>query len=118
MRRIDELHLERPFAGARMLRDFLGREGIAVGRPHVATELRGKVSDGVNQAADFILAASSIPSLNFTPSMTFDNWFWPRNRRQVFDASITSLNTMRRALSCESAPFMRTVRCLTVANTL
>ena len=24
MRRIDELHLERPFAGARMLRDFLG----------------------------------------------------------------------------------------------
>jgi putative transposase len=32
MRRIDELHLERPFAGARMLRDFLGREGIAVGR--------------------------------------------------------------------------------------
>jgi shikimate 5-dehydrogenase len=38
-------------------------------------ELRGKVGDGVNQAADFILAASSIPSLNFTPSMTFDNWF-------------------------------------------
>ena len=31
MRRIDELHLERPFAGARMLRDFLIREGVAVG---------------------------------------------------------------------------------------
>ncbi len=39
MRRIDELHLERPFAGARMLRDFLGREGIAVGRRHVATRM-------------------------------------------------------------------------------
>ena len=25
MRRIDELHLEHPFAGARMLRDLLGR---------------------------------------------------------------------------------------------
>ena len=25
MRRIDELHLERPFAGSRMLRDFLER---------------------------------------------------------------------------------------------
>jgi putative transposase len=40
MRRIDELHLERPFAGARMLRDFLGREGIAVGRRHVATLMK------------------------------------------------------------------------------
>ena len=37
MRRIDELHLERPFAGSRMLRDFLQREGVAVGRRHVAT---------------------------------------------------------------------------------
>ena len=40
MRRIDELHLERPFAGAPMLRDFLGREGIAVGRRHVATLMK------------------------------------------------------------------------------
>ncbi len=37
MRRIDELHLEHPFAGARMLRDLLGREGVKVGRKHVAT---------------------------------------------------------------------------------
>ena len=27
MRRFDELHLNYPFAGARMLRDMLGREG-------------------------------------------------------------------------------------------
>jgi putative transposase len=40
MRRIDELHLERPFAGARMLRDFLSREGILVGRRHVATLMK------------------------------------------------------------------------------
>ena len=40
MRRIDELHLERPFAGARMLRDFLDREGITVGRRHVATLMK------------------------------------------------------------------------------
>ena len=40
MRWIDELHLERPFAGARMLRDFLGREGLAVGRRHVATLMK------------------------------------------------------------------------------
>jgi putative transposase len=40
MRRMDELHLERPFAGARMLRDFLGREGLAVGRRHVGTLMK------------------------------------------------------------------------------
>jgi len=37
MKRIDALHLEHPFAGSRMLRDLLGREGIEVGRRHVAT---------------------------------------------------------------------------------
>lgn len=40
MRRIDELHLEPPFAGARMLRDLLRREGFVVGRKHVATLMR------------------------------------------------------------------------------
>ena len=37
MRRIDELHLNFPFAGARMLRDLLKLEGFAVGRKHVRT---------------------------------------------------------------------------------
>ena len=32
MRRIDELHLEYPFAGARMLRDLLALAGVAVGK--------------------------------------------------------------------------------------
>ena len=41
MRRIDELHLSRPFAGSRMLRDMLNREGFDVGRRHVATLMRG-----------------------------------------------------------------------------
>jgi putative transposase len=40
MRRIDELHLERPFAGARMLRDMLRREGWQIGRKHVATLMK------------------------------------------------------------------------------
>lgn len=39
-RRIDELHLEHPYAGARMLRDMLKQEGIEVGRKHVATLMR------------------------------------------------------------------------------
>ena len=40
MRRIDELHLEHPFAGSRMLRDLLRLQGIAVGRRHVSTLMR------------------------------------------------------------------------------
>jgi putative transposase len=37
MRRIDELHLEFPFAGARMLRRLLAADGSKVGRRHVKT---------------------------------------------------------------------------------
>jgi len=40
MRRIDELHLELPFAGARMLRDLLRGEGLQVGRKHMTTLMR------------------------------------------------------------------------------
>jgi putative transposase len=40
MRRIDELHLEYPFAGARMLRDMVQREGFLIGRRHMSTLMR------------------------------------------------------------------------------
>jgi putative transposase len=40
MRRIDELHLNYPFAGSRMLRDLLRSEGVAIGRQRVATMMR------------------------------------------------------------------------------
>jgi putative transposase len=40
MRQMDELHLEHPFIGARMLRDQLNLEGIAVGRRHVGTLMK------------------------------------------------------------------------------
>lgn len=40
MRRLDELHLDFPFAGARMLRAPLQREGMSVGRRHVATRMK------------------------------------------------------------------------------
>ncbi len=39
-RRIDELHLEHPFMGARMLQDQLNRAGYAVGRRHVGTLMK------------------------------------------------------------------------------
>ncbi len=40
MRRMDELHLEYPFAGSRMLRDLLNAEGLGIGRLHVATLMK------------------------------------------------------------------------------
>ena len=40
MRRIDELPLQWPFMGARMLRDQLGQQGMHVGRRQVATLMR------------------------------------------------------------------------------
>ena len=40
MRRLDELHLEFPFAGSRMLRALLVAEGSKVGRRHVKTLMK------------------------------------------------------------------------------
>jgi putative transposase len=40
MRQIDELHLNYPFAGSRMLRDLLGQQGLEVGRRHIRTLMR------------------------------------------------------------------------------
>ena len=40
MRRIDELHLDHPFAGSRMLRDLLDGEGVEIGRQRVITMMR------------------------------------------------------------------------------
>jgi putative transposase len=40
MRRIDELHLQYPFADSRMLRDILQLSGVAIGRKHVAILMR------------------------------------------------------------------------------
>lgn len=39
-RRMDAMHVEHPFAGARTLRDWLLRKGHAVGRKHVAALMR------------------------------------------------------------------------------
>ena len=40
MKRMDRLHLDYPFAGARMLRDMLRLEGFTVGRTHIGTVMR------------------------------------------------------------------------------
>jgi putative transposase len=39
-RLLDELHLDYPFAGARMLRGLLGRQGVSIACRHVATLIK------------------------------------------------------------------------------
>ena len=48
MRKLDELHLEHPFMGARMLRDQLARQGIYAGRRHIRTLM---LKMGIGEAA-------------------------------------------------------------------
>jgi putative transposase len=40
MRKIDELHLNYPFAGSRMLRDLLRQQGLDVGRLRIGTLMK------------------------------------------------------------------------------
>ena len=40
MRRIDELHMDYPFAGSRMMKGLLRQEGFTAGRLHVATLMK------------------------------------------------------------------------------
>jgi len=54
MRRIDELHLEHPFAGSRMMRDFLKGEGHFIGRKHVATLMRAMGVEALHRKARYL----------------------------------------------------------------
>jgi hypothetical protein len=60
-------------------------------------ELRGKVGDGVNQAADFISATASIPSLNFVPLTTFGHKPAPGRRSHGLYARRTTIDGERGA---------------------
>ena len=48
---------------------------LVVPRGEVHAQLWLILGDGVNQAADLASGATSIPSWNLTPWMTFGNWF-------------------------------------------
>ncbi|OQA31360.1 MAG: hypothetical protein BWY57_02387 [Betaproteobacteria bacterium ADurb.Bin341] len=64
MRRIDGLHLEFPFAGARMLRDLLRQEGIRAGRKRIGSlmaKMGSRRSTGNPARARRWRAVTSIP---------------------------------------------------------
>jgi integrase/recombinase XerD len=74
-------------------------------------ELCWRLGDEVDQAAWWAgISMTSMPFWNLIPWTTFGNWFSPFNRRHVFAAALTSLNTMSLAVFADRAPFVRTVR--------
>jgi len=79
MRRLDELHLELPFAGSRMLRDLLRAEGVPIGREHVRTLMRRMgIHRHLPTAADDAApsGASRVPYLLRTLTVTRPNHAW------------------------------------------
>src|ERR1700674_3494681 len=48
---------------------------------------------------------TSMPFWNLIPWTTFGNWFSPFNRRHVFAAALTSLNTVSLAVLADRAPW-------------
>ena len=57
-----------------------------------------------------MLPMTSMPSVNFTPWITFGNWLWPSKRRQLFCAPSTSLKTMASARGSPSSGSCNGVR--------
>src|SRR3984893_2545723 len=71
----------------------------------------GEFGDEVDQAAWCGgNTMTSMPFWNLMPCTTFGNWFSPFNRRHVFAAALTSLNTMSLAVLADKAPLVRMVR--------
>src|SRR5262249_39912893 len=56
-------------------------------------ELLRNVGDGRGQAASDCWLTASMPSMNFTPVISFGNWLWPSRRRPLFSAACASLKT-------------------------
>ena len=73
MRRIDELHLQYPFAGARMLRDLLRQEGHAIGRRQVATLMRRMGITAMYRKPTDQSTASSPPDLPVSAASADDH---------------------------------------------
>ena len=121
MNRIDKLHLEYPFAGARMLRDLLWREGISVGRRQVRTLMQrmgiealyrkprtSKPGDG-HQIYPYLLRGLKIDRANQVWAM--DITYIPMARGFVYLAAVVDWFS-RRVLSWRVSITMTTDFCL------
>jgi putative transposase len=120
MRRIDELHLELPFAGARMLRDLLRAEGFTAGRKHMTTLMRRMGITALYRKPNTskkALGHTIYPYLLRTLSITRSNHVWamdisyiPMARGFVYLAAVIDWNS-RRVLAWRLSISMDTAFC-------
>ncbi|TYC86240.1 transposase [Novosphingobium sp. BW1] len=72
MRRIDALHLEFPFAGSRLIRDFLRQESVTIGRCHVASLMKKMAIEAVHRRPSTFQAGAWAQDPSFSPAQTAD----------------------------------------------
>ena len=121
MRRIDEWHLNYPFAGSRMLRDMLCAEGVWVGRELVATLMRRMGIEAIyrrpntskpaagHKVYPYLLRGLSIDRPNHVWAM--DITYIPMARGFVYLAAVVDWAT-RRVLSWRLSITMEVEFCL------
>jgi putative transposase len=126
MRVIDELHLEHPFAGARMLRDMLKARGFEVGRKHVATLMRRMGIEALyrkpntskphpeHQVYPYLLRAMSIERANQVWAM--DITYIPMARGFVYLAAVIDWAS-RKVLAWDISISMEADFCVRVLDT-
>jgi len=121
MRRLDELHLEFPFAGSRMLQGLLSAEGSKVGRRHVRTLMRRMGIEAVYRRPN---TSKPAPGHKVYPYLLRDlpidrpNQVWamdisyvPMARGFVYLAAVMDWRT-RRVLSWRVSVSMETAFCV------
>jgi putative transposase len=125
MRRLDELHLDRPFAGARMLRNLLQREGVSVGRRHVATLMKRMGIEAIyrrpktskpapgHKIYPYLLRGVTIERPNHVWAM--DITYIPMRRGFVYLAAVVDVFT-RRVLAHRVSITMEAAFCIEALN--
>jgi putative transposase len=68
MRRIDELHLDYPFAGSRMLQGLLKAEGLAAGRLHIATLMKKMGIEAIYRPSEHLQTSAGPQGLSLSPA--------------------------------------------------
>jgi putative transposase len=121
MRRIDQLHLDYPFAGSRMLRDLLIQQGLEVGRRHARTLMRRMAIEAIYRRPNTSKPAPGhkiYPYLLGGMAITRPNQAWamdityiPMARGFVYLAAVVDWFT-RRILAWKLSITMETSFCL------
>jgi len=121
MRQIDELHLNYPFAGSRMLRDLLAHQGLGVGRRHIKTLMRRMGVEAIYRRPNTSMPAPGhriYPYLLRTLAITRPNQVWamdisyiPMARGFVYLAAVVDWFS-RRVLAWRLSITMETSFCI------